>query len=194
MSNRRLEVVHYRQALYLMQQKQSDRAIAKTGIVGRQKAGQLRAHAVSKGWLLSGATLPDNETLAELFDAPKRAAAGPSSSLEEHRIRITAWLEDGINLRVILRVLRESHGYRGSYSSLHRMASKIRASTPILTTVMDFDPGHTAQIDFGKGPEIIDHHTGELCKTWFFVMVLAWSRHMYAELVTDQSIGKPAAR
>ncbi len=54
--------------------------------------------------------------------------------------------------------------------------------------MLDFDPGHTAQVDFGKGPEVIDHHTGEIQKTWFFVMVLAWSRHMYAELVTDQSI------
>jgi len=68
------------------------------------------------------------------------------------------------------------------------MMRSIKAATPVVTTVLDFDPGHTAQIDFGKGPEVIDQHTGEVQKTWFFVMVLAWSRHMYAELVTDQSI------
>ena len=188
MSNRRLEVFHYRQALYLMQQNQSDRAIAKSGLVGRQKAGQLRAYASSKGWFEPGASLPDDATLAELFDAPKRAAAGPASSLEPHRDRIKQWVEDGINGRVVHRVLCESHGYRGSYSSVYRMMRSIKATTPVLTTVLDFAPGHTAQIDFGKGPEIIDQHTGEVQKTWFFVMVLAWSRHMYAELVTDQSI------
>jgi len=68
------------------------------------------------------------------------------------------------------------------------MVNKIKAATPKLTSVMDFAPGDTAQIDFGKGPEIIDPDTGKAQKTWFFVMVLAWSRHMFAELVTDQSI------
>jgi hypothetical protein len=68
------------------------------------------------------------------------------------------------------------------------MIRKFKASKPTITTVMDFAPGHTAQVDFGKGPEIVDTATGEVQKTWFFVMVLAWSRHMYAELVTDQSI------
>ncbi len=188
MSNRRLEVFHYRQALHQMQQGLSDRAIAKSGLIGRHKAGQLRLRASEEGWLKPGVVLPDNAALAALFDAPKRAAAGPTSSLEFHRDRIKQWVEDGINGRVVHRVLTESHGYRGSYSSVYRMMSSIKAKTPVLTTVLDFDPGHTAQVDFGKGPEVIDHHTGEIQKTWFFVMVLAWSRHMYAELVTDQSI------
>ena len=37
------------------------------------------------------------------------------------------------------------------------------------------------QVDFGAGPPITDVHTGEIFKTWFFVMTLAWSRHQYAE-------------
>jgi transposase len=183
-----LEVFHYRQALHQMQQGLSDRAIAKGGLIGRQKAGLVRLRASNEGWLKPGAVLPDDATLAEVFDAPKRAAAGPPSSLEVHRERITGWVKDGINGRVVHRVLTESHGYTGSYSSVYRMMRGIKATTPVLTTVLDFAPGDTAQVDFGKGPEIIDQHTGEVQKTWFFVMVLAWSRHMYAELVTDQSI------
>jgi len=35
-------VFHYRQALHSMQQGLSDRAIAKSGLMGRQKVGQLR--------------------------------------------------------------------------------------------------------------------------------------------------------
>lgn len=188
MSNRRLEVFHYRQALHQMQQGLSDRAIAKSGLIGRQKARQLRQRASDEGWLKPGALLPDDATLAEVFDASKRAAAGPPSSLDTHRERIKGWLEDGVNGRVVHRVLSESHGYRGSYSSVYRMMRSIRAATPVLTTVLDFAPGDTAQVDFGKGPELIDQHTGEVQKSWFFVMVLAWSRHLYAELVTDQSI------
>lgn len=46
MSNRRLEVCHYRQALHQMQHKISDRAIAKSRFIGRKKAGKRRCHAV----------------------------------------------------------------------------------------------------------------------------------------------------
>ncbi len=34
---------------------------------------------------------------------------------------------------------------------------------------------------------ITDVHTGEIIKTWCFVMTLCGSRHQYAELVRDQS-------
>ena len=33
-----------------------------------------------------------------------------------------------------------------------------------------------------------DPRTGELLGTWIFVMTLAWSRHGYAEVVTDQKV------
>jgi hypothetical protein len=54
MSNRRFEVFHYRQVLHLMQQNQSDRAIAKSGLMGRQKVSQLRLLALEKQWLEPG--------------------------------------------------------------------------------------------------------------------------------------------
>ena len=118
---------HYRQALHQMQQGLSDRAIAKSGLIGRQKAGQLRLRASDEGWLEPGVMLPDDTTLAAVFDAPKRAAAGPPSSLESHRDRITQWVQDGINGRVVHRVLTESYGCRGSYSSVYRMMCSIKA-------------------------------------------------------------------
>jgi len=155
MSNRRLEVFHYRQALHLMQQKQSDRAIAKSGLMGRQKAGLLRVRAVKEGWLESGAALPDDATLAAIFDTPKRQVAGPASSLEAHKEQIKEWVEQKVNGRVIHRTLSESHGYRGSYASVNRVIRRITATTPAVTTVLDFEPGHTAQIDFGKGPRLL---------------------------------------
>ena len=74
MGNRRLEVFHYRQALHLMRQKQSDRAIAKSGLMGRGKVAQVRIQALNQGWLEPGAKLPDDATLAALFDQPKKKA------------------------------------------------------------------------------------------------------------------------
>ena len=61
-----------------------------------------------------------------------------------------------------------------------------KKDNPQATTVLEFDPGEAAQVDFGSGPKIIDVFTGEKFSTWFFVMTLAWSRHQYAELVANQ--------
>ena len=140
MSNRRLEVFHYRQALYQMQQGKSDRAIALGGTMGRRRAAQLRCFAVTEGWLTPGATLPDDATLAALFVTPKHGSSGPASTLHAHRERITQWIESGINVRVMHRTLEESHGYRGSYASVIRMVNSIKKSSPEVTTVLDFKP------------------------------------------------------
>jgi hypothetical protein len=45
-----------------------------------------------------------------------------------------------------------------------------------------------AQVDFGSGPVITERQSGEVFKTWIFVMTLAWSRHQYAEIVRDQTV------
>ena len=95
MSNRRLEVFHYRQALQQMQQGMSDRAIALGGTMGRRKAAQLRCRAAAEGWLSAGAKLPDDATLAAIFLGPGKAAPGPDSTLEPHRPRVTQWVTPG---------------------------------------------------------------------------------------------------
>ena len=60
------------------------------------------------------------------------------------------------------RALEDSHGYQGSYASVNRMVNAIKKRQPEVTTVLDFKPGESAQIDFGKGPGIVDHNTGEV--------------------------------
>ena len=77
-----------------------------------------------------------------------------------------------------------SHGFTGSYSSVRRFLASLEATHPQVTTVLEFDPGEAAQVDFGKGPEFLDRRTGELLGTWIFLMTLAWSRHAYAEVAT----------
>ncbi len=53
---------------------------------------------------------------------------------------------------------------------------------------LDFAPDEAAQVDFGTGPELVDPETGEVIKTWFFLMTLCWSRHQYAEIVLNQKV------
>jgi hypothetical protein len=63
------------------------------------------------------------------------------------------------------------HGYTGSYSSVRRFLQSLAKTTPRVTSVLEFAPGEAAQVDFYKGPEILDVYTGEAFKTWVFVML-----------------------
>jgi hypothetical protein len=54
MGNRRIEMHQYRQAIHRMRQGESDRAIAKAGLIGRRKCAAIRALAEVRGWLDSG--------------------------------------------------------------------------------------------------------------------------------------------
>lgn len=42
--------------------------------------------------------------------------------------------------------------------------------------MLDFAVADAAQVDFGQGPLITDRASGEVIKTWIFVMTLAWIR------------------
>ncbi len=178
----------YRQIISRMRLGESDRTIAKAGLMGRNKAAQLRSVAIKHGWLNPANPLPDGNTLN---DAIKHQVSPPAheSTVQPYAEDVEKWLTEGITGTVIFRALQEKHNYDGSYSSVRRFLKNLKDSVPPDATVMlDFDPGEAVQVDFGKGPEIIDVKTGEIISTQFFVMTLAWSRHQYAEIVRDQKL------
>jgi len=178
----------YRQIISRMRLGESDRTIAKVGLMGRNKAAQLRSVAIKHGWLNPANPLPDGNTLS---DAIKQQVSPPAheSTVQPYTEDVEKWLTEGISGTVIFRALQEKHNYDGSYSSVRRFLKNLKDSVPPDATVMlDFDPGEAAQVDFGKGPEIVDVKTGEIISTHFFVMTLAWSRHQYAEIVRDQKL------
>jgi len=186
--NRRFEMHQYRQVLSRMRLGESDRQIDASGLMGRRTAAKLRKKATKAGWLGPDKPLPTEAELFEALNRPRAAQARAHSSLEGHRAQIERWVEEHISGVLIHRTLKQRFGYRGSYSSVRRFIQGVTETTPRATMVLQFDPGEAAQVDFGAGPEIIDVHTGEVFKTWYFVMTLCWSRHQYAELVHDQSV------
>jgi transposase len=188
MANRRIEMYEYRQVIHRMRQGQSDRAIAKTKAMGRLKCASVRSIAQEKGWLNQG-PLPDDQQLAELFEAPKAPNPTQVSLTQPHEERIETWVGQGIQSTTIYRALAEQFGFAGSYSSVRRRVQKIHARNPEASCVLEFAPGEAAQVDFGTGPIITDVFTGTVTKTWVFVMTLCFSRHMYAEIITDQKVG-----
>jgi hypothetical protein len=84
MAKRRFEMYHYRQALVRMRLGDSDRQIAKSGLMGRRVSAAVRGEAAARGWLDTDQPLPPDEELASVFDAPKKQRARQSSSLGSH--------------------------------------------------------------------------------------------------------------
>jgi transposase len=178
----------YRQVLVRMRQGDSDRDIARSRLMGRRKATELRAAALERGWLDPGSELPDDAAIAAALGQARRATS-TISSLEPHRALIERWVERGVQGVAIHAALKRDHGYTGSYSSVYRMLVAIAATRlPEATVRLYFAPAEAAQVDFGSGPELIDPATGTVRRTWCFVMTLAFSRHQYVEFVWDQSV------
>ena len=187
MGNRRFEMHEYRHILARMRQGESNRRLAKTGLIGRNKAAALRSTAQRHGWLETTTPLPDDQELARVLTAP--ATRQQDSSIDPFAEKVKGWHSQGISGTVIHRTLQEKFGFTGSYSAVRRFLQKLQKDKPPEATVMlDHEPGDSAQVDFGAGPLIVDVFTGEEFKTWFFVMTLAWSRHQYAEMIRDQKI------
>lgn len=65
MSRRKIEMHHYRQALLRMRQGDSDRDIARSGLMGRRTAASLRTLASQRGWLAAEQPAPDDATIAD---------------------------------------------------------------------------------------------------------------------------------
>lgn len=188
MGNRRFEVYQYRHIITRMRLGDSDRQIAKAKLTGRNKSAELRKTAESQGWLDPKAPLPKDEELAKIL-SKKPGLPSQTSSVEPFNEEVTGWVKQSISNVVIQRALHEKHGFTGSYSAVRRFVSNIKKNeSPNATVMLDYEPGDIAQVDFGSGPTITDVMTGEVFKTWFFVMTLAWSRHQYVEVVTNQKI------
>lgn len=129
MSRRKIEMHHYRQALLRMRQGDSDRDIAKSGLMGRRTTANLRTLAKERNWLTTEQPAPDDATIAEALIPAKRAIS-TVSSLEPQRERIAAWLEQGISGVVIHTVLKREHGFTGHYSTVRRMLDRLKQERP----------------------------------------------------------------
>ena len=187
MANRKFAMYQYRQIIFQMRQGESDRQIAQSGLAGRSKCQSIRALAKQHGWLEPTKALPDDKTLSKVLAAPKRTSVCASSVLPYKEV-VLDWHSQGINSKTIYHGLVNRYDYSGSYDSVYRFIKKHAPSSVKATVPLHFEPAQAAQVDFGKGPKIVDSDTGEIINSWFFVMTLCFSRHMYVELVRDQTV------
>ncbi len=188
MANRRFEMFQYRQVIHRMRMGESDREIARSRLLGRLKCAQVRGIAGERGWLDKEVPLPEDPDLAAVFAAAKPLNSTHVSLSLPFQTQVQAWVDQGVCWTTIHQALVDRFGFAGSYSSVRRLGQKLKKQNPNATCMLDFAPGEAAQVDFGKGPTITDVFTGEVVPTWIFVMTLCFSRHMYAEIVTNQRV------
>ncbi len=179
----------YRQALMRMRQGDSEREIARSKLMGRSQGGPIpRAGSAPRVGLILTRPLPPDAEIAAALGQPKLPVTA-QSSIAAYRPLVEQWLGQGVSGVAIHAALVREHGFTGHYSSVRRLIGAIGRDLPPDTTVrLTFEPGEAAQVDFGAGPELVDAATGQLRRTWAFVMTLAFSRHQYVEFVWDQSV------
>ena len=165
----------------------SQRQIARSQQVGRKTVATIEGIATAQGWLDPAASIPEDDRLATYFKSPNKAPQNVSS-VEIFREEILTWHAQGINATTIRLALQRKHGYSGSVYAIYRLLKREPDATPKATVILDFPVAQMAQADFGSGPLITDRQSGEIMKTWIFVMTLAWSRHQYAEFVRNQTV------
>ena len=148
MSNRRFEMYEYRQVIYRMRLGESDRAIAKAGLMGRHKAAELRLLAIEHGWLEKGPLPEDGELATHLGKKP--AAAASRSQVLPYADDVEKWFKNGIQGTTIHQALERKYDFSGSYSCVRRYLATLKAANPEVTTILEFEPAEAAQIDFGN--------------------------------------------
>ena len=123
--------------------------------MGRRKAAQLRRTAEATGWLDVATPLPGDGELA-VHRGSARTQPAVASLAEPHRERITRWWRQSIQGTTINGAPVRSYGFTGSYSSVRRFLASLEAAHPQVITVLEFDPGEMAKVEFGKDPEVLD--------------------------------------
>jgi transposase len=172
----------------------SDRTLTRVLRHNRRTIAKYREWATEQG-LLQG-ELPTAAQLQMLHAATLPPLPPPQqrSTVATYRDEIAALRARGLEAAAIRVRLEERHGHPVSYSAVWRLLQRLRAETgaaerergPGAVVRVEVLPGSEAQVDFGYAGLTLDPRSGVVRKTWVFVMVLAFSRHLYAELVFDQ--------
>jgi transposase len=154
--------------------------------------------ALLEAGLLFGPTteLPE---LGELSDAvterlaAKELPAQQISSVEDWLSDVKEMVGRGAGAKAVYDRLRLTPGFQGSYPAIKRLCRRLRrvkgvAAKDVTIPIDETPPGRFAQVDFGYVGKLYDPIEDRPRKAWVFVMVLNYSRHMFAEVVFDQKV------
>jgi transposase len=166
------------------------REIARLLRMGRNRVRSAQ-HALAAADLLDG--VPDDLPALDQLRAvvPDRRPTQEVSTVEAWVPTIRALLAKGVGPQAIFDRLRSTESsFQGSLGAIKRVSARLRKelgpSPADVVIPVETDPGEVAQVDFGFAGFFIDPDTQVPRKAWFFSMVLACSRHMFAKIVFRQ--------
>jgi transposase len=152
-------------------------------------------NALEEAGYLDGKTdeLPSLEQLREAVTAyvPSRQPPQQTSSVSAWGGEIIKMYKEGAGPKAIYDFLRlEDDKFEGSLWAVRRYCKGLKKRRPVraedVSIPVETQPGEIAQVDFGYVGKLYDAVRGVLRKAWVFVMVLAYSRHMFCKVVFDQ--------
>jgi transposase len=151
--------------------------------------------AVQKAGMLDGPVevLPPLEVLKDIVAeyVQSKPRVQHASSVEPWLPRIERMAEKGATPKAIYdRLKREDEQFTGSLSAIKRAYGRMRKAKGVsaedVVIRVETDPGEVAQVDFGYVGKLFDPVQRVMRKAYVFVMVLAFSRHMFCEITFDQ--------
>lgn len=194
MSARSVGMHRLQEYVRLVRLGESDRSAAKKLGLGPNTVVKYR-EALKNAGLLEGAAeaLPALEALKAAVEthAPRKQPLHQRSKLEPFVELIQTRLALGVGPTALYHQLRLDHpelpGSLGAFKRLCLRLKRARGVSPddVVIPVVT-GPGEVAQVDFGEVEAQVDPATGARRRTWVFVMVLGYSRRMFARLVFDQ--------
>jgi transposase len=140
--------------------------------------------------------LPALDALRRAVEAQYPAKGAPQqqrSSVESYRALIEPLALKGVGPRAIHDRLRQEHAeFSGSISAVKPICLAIKRERGVqaheVAIPLQTEPGQEAQVDFGSVGHLYDPAEGRLRKAYVFVMVLSYSRHLFARICFDQKV------
>lgn len=170
------------------------RQIARELQISPNTERRYRNALINQGLLQGEDELPSLAALrrAISFELAAETPAQEVSSIGAYQEKIKVLVKTGAGPTAIFDYLRTSDSeFDGTLSSVKRMVRQLRkAEGPKVHDVVvrvETAPGQIAQVDFGFVGQLFDPESKRLRKAYVFVMVLAHSRLMYADIVFDQT-------
>lgn len=137
--------------------------------------------------------LPELSQLQAAVRAKRPRPAQPPSTLEPYREGIAELFGRGKSPQAIYdKLLPDFPELAGKRSALKRLCKRLKKESGVrpqdVHIRVETEPGEVAQVDFGYIGMLYDSDSGVLRKSWVFVMVLGFSRKMFAQIVFDQTV------
>ena len=176
----------------------SNSEISESLDVDRRTVAKYVAPAIAAGMRPGGTPVGEErwdelvrEWFPEVTDPRVRQVTWPAIAV--HRDYIAGQLKEGVTQATVWQRLRDERGLAVSVASFRRYVAANIPEEERRAAVRVLDPnpavpGEVAQIDYGKLGRWLDPVTGRVRTVWAFVMVLAFSRHMFVRpvLTMDQ--------